>query len=80
MPYQKSSMHHDCNCNHSQPNRYQYKGYWIHIYLEADWEYNLILYTASVELPNDGGVVTGYSKESREEAEFAAEELIDSWN
>ncbi len=71
---------HNQNCNHSQPNCYCYKGCWIEIFIEADFERERILYTASVELPNKGGVISGESKESRHEAEFAAEELIDSWN
>ena len=77
------------NCNHSQPNRYRYKGFWIRVFLEADFERDeggtlscdhRILYNASVELPNKCGVISGEPKESRHEAEFAAEELIDSWN
>lgn len=71
-------MHH--HCNHSQRNRYCYKGFWIEIFLEADFEHDRIFYTASVELPNKSGVILGEPKESRDEAEFAAEELIDSWN
>lgn len=73
-------MHHSCNCNHSHPNRYQYKGHWIEIFLKPNWQHNCILYTASVELPNEGGVVPGDIYKSREEAEFAVEELIDAWN
>ena len=68
------------NCNHSQCNRYRYKGFWIQIFLKADFERGLILYTASVELPNNRGVILGKPTENRDEAEFAAEELIDSWN
>lgn len=59
-------------------NRYQYKGFWIEIFLEPDFEHNRILYTASVELPGRGGVIATTGSESREEAE--AEELVDSWN
>lgn len=74
-------MHHSCNCNHSQPSRYQYKGHWIEVFLNADDnDCDRILYSASVELPNEAGVISSHLKESREEAEFAAEELIDSWN
>lgn len=83
-------MHNHHNCNHSQPNRYRYKGFWIQVLLEADFERDAyggtlscdhhILYTVSVELPNKGEVISGEPKESRDEAEFAAEELIDSWN
>lgn len=68
------------NCNHSQPNRYCYKDFWIQIFLEADFERGLILYPASVELPNNKGVILGKPTENRDETEFAAEELIDSWN
>lgn len=39
-----------------------------------------ILYRASIELPNQGGVISGEPQESKEKAEFAAEELINSWN
>lgn len=68
------------NCNHLQPNRYCYKGFWIQIFIEADFERGRILYTASVELPNNKGVISGKPTENRDEAEFTAEELIDSWN
>ena len=70
-------MHH---CNYSHPKRYFYKGHWIEIFLEADFVRDRILYTASIELPNKKGVVSGEPKENKEEAEFAAEDLIDSWN
>lgn len=82
-------MHHHHNCNHSQPNRYRYKGFWIQVFLEADFVRDAeggspcdhrIFYTASVELPNKRGVISGEPKDSRDEAEFVAEELIDSWN
>ncbi len=75
-------MHqHDCTCNQSHLNRYQYKGYWIEVFLDADDnDCDRILYSASVELPNETGVISSHPQESREEAEFAAEELIDSWN
>lgn len=66
--------------NHSQPNRYRYKGFWIQVSLEADFVRDRIFYTASIELPNNKGVISGKRKENRDEAEFAAEELIDSWN
>ena len=68
------------NYNHSQRNRYRYKGFLVHVFLETDFERGLILYTASVELPNNRGVILGKPTENRDEAEFAAEELIDSWN
>jgi len=31
-----------------RPNRYQYKGFWIEISLEPDFEHNRILYVALV--------------------------------
>lgn len=68
-----------CNLIH-RPNRYQYQGFWIEVSLEPDFEHNRVLYIASVELPGRGGVVTNAGTENREEAEFAVEELIDSWN
>lgn len=73
-------MHHYHNCEVSYLKPYIYKGYWIEIFLEADFVRDRILYTASIELPNKKGVVSGEPKENREEAEFAAEDLIDSWN
>ena len=73
-------MHHSHNCEVSYLKRYLYKGYWIEIFLEADFARDRILYTASVELPNNRGVILGKPTENRDEAEFAAEELIDSWN
>lgn len=42
-------MHQHQNCNHSQPNRHRYKGYWIEVSIEVDFERDHILYTASVE-------------------------------
>lgn len=39
-----------------------------------------LMSTAPVELPNKKEVILGEPKESRDEAEFVAEELIDSWN
>lgn len=68
------------NCNYSHRNRCRYKGFWIQIFLEVNFERGLILYTASVELPNKRGMILDDPKENRDEAEFAAEELIDSWN
>lgn len=68
------------NCNHSQAKPYQYKGCWIEIFIEADFKRDRLLYVASVELLNGRDVITSSIFESREEAEFAAEELIDSWN
>lgn len=73
-------MHHYHNCNYSHPKPYLYKDCWIEMFLEADFVRDRILYTASIELPNKKGVVSGEPKENREEAEFAAEDLIDSWN
>lgn len=68
------------NCNHSQCHRYRYKGFLVQVFIEADFERGLILYTASVELPNNKGVISGKPTENRDEAELAAEELINSWN
>lgn len=82
-------MHHHHNCNYLYPKRYSDKGCWIEIFLEANFERDAegcllcdqqILYTASVELSNKRGVISGEPKESRDVAEFAAEELIDGWN
>lgn len=39
-----------------------------------------MLYEAVIELNNRGGIIKTCSTEIREEAEFAAEEMIDSWN
>lgn len=61
-------------------NRYQYKGFWIDISMIPDFENHEISYEASIELPNQKGVVSDYPYSSLDEAEFAAEELIDSWD
>ena len=71
-------LHH--NCNHSQAKRYQYKGCWIEVFIEADFKRDRLLYVASVEIPGGRGVIKSSTFESREEAEFAAEELVESWN
>ena len=60
--------------------RYQYKGFWIEISLIPDFENHEISYQASIELPNQDGVFSCYSYPSIDQAEFAAEELIESWN
>ena len=62
------------------PSRYEYKGFWIEIVIEADFERGCVLYEAVIELNNRGGIIKTCSTEIREEAEFAAEEMIDSWN
>lgn len=66
--------------NHNHNQRYQYKGIWIEIFIEADFENNTFAYHAYIELPREEGCLTSNACGSREEAEFAAEELIDSWN
>ena len=60
--------------------RYQYKGFWIEIFIDADFENHRLLFYVSVELPGDKDCINSNPYESREEAEFAAEEMIDSWN
>lgn len=69
-----------CSDLNHRLHRYQYKGFWIDISLAADWENGRILYAAAIELPNKEGVVHDYPKETRQESEFSAEEIIDSWN
>lgn len=59
--------------------RYQYKGYWIETFIELD-ESEEFYYVSYVELPHNEGVIESHLSGSREEAEFAAEELINSWN
>lgn len=60
--------------------RYQYKGYFIETFIHLDLDKGSFYYTACVELLNNKGVIECFPKNSRNEAEFAAEELIDSWN
>lgn len=60
--------------------RYQYKGFWIEIFLIPDFENHQISYQASIELPNEGGVISDYPHPNLDQAEFAAEEMIESWN
>lgn len=43
-------------------------------------ERDRVLYKFSIELPNQDGVIDGHLYASRDEADEAAEELIDSWN
>lgn len=65
-------------------SRYQYKGFWIEIFFENNFElaigHELSGWYASIELPNNGGCISTGMLCDRENAEFAAEELIDSWN
>lgn len=61
-------------------NRYQYKGFWIESFIEPDFETGKFKWYSSVELPRNQGCILGSLKTTRVESEFAAEELIDSWN
>lgn len=68
-------------CRLSQHSRrYQYKGFWIDISLNTDFEQKTFWYEASIELPNQEGVISDYPYPSLDQAEEAAEVLIDSWN
>ncbi|MBE9191426.1 hypothetical protein IQ230_13930 [Gloeocapsopsis crepidinum LEGE 06123] len=58
--------------------RYQYKGFWIRVFIDIT-ESQRFNYVACVELPRSGIIQTTHLS-SKEEAEFAAEEIIDSWN
>lgn len=60
-------------------NRHQYLGYWIEVFVEPLPDEEEFGYTASVELPDHKGVVSGGLYSSYDEAVFAAEELINSW-
>ena len=60
--------------------RYQYKGFWVDISMIPDFENHEILYQVDIELPNQEGVISDYPYPSLDQAEFAAEELIDGWN
>lgn len=61
-------------------NRYQYKGHWIKVFIELDENEEFFDYVSYVELPRNEGVIESCRNATREEAEFAAEELINSWN
>lgn len=66
-------------------NKYQYKGFWIEVFLESNsessqFEDQLFDYYASVELGGNRGCITTGLYSDKENAEFAAEELIESWN
>lgn len=62
-------------------SRYQYKGFWIEIFLETDFQQKNFWYEFSIEMPNWGeGVIRHSPYVSSDQAEFAAEELIESWN
>ena len=58
--------------------RYQYSGYWIETFLVQEGEN--FLYYASIELPNQGGVVDTQNFEGEDECQFQAEEIIEAWN
>lgn len=62
-------------------NRHQYLGYWIEVFIEPlPDDKDELGYTSTVELPNQRGVISGGLYGSYDEAIFAAEELINSWN
>ena len=66
-------------------NRYQYRGFWIEIFLEPSFEQSRFKedsfnYSAMIELWGNHGCISVGSYSDKENAEFAAEELIDSWN
>lgn len=68
-------------CRSTQHSKqYQFKGFWIDISLNTDFEQKTFWYEVTIELPNQEGIVSDYPYPSLEQAEFAAEELIDSWN
>ena len=68
------------NKHHHKPKRYRYKDCWVEIFLDGDSQCDRILYSASIELPNNKGVIDTESYPIREEAELAAAQLIDSIN
>ncbi len=59
--------------------RFQIQGYWVEFFLEHDAR-GVLGWVACLELPNERGVITGGNYSSFEEAEFATNELILSWN
>lgn len=64
-------------------SRYQYKGFWIETFFEPKFKLfsnESAGWYASIELPHNQGCVGSALYPDRENAEFAAEELIDSWN
>lgn len=60
-------------------NRHQFLGFWIEIFIlpVSDEKFG---YSASIELPNQGGVMGSKICESYDEALKTAQELINSWN
>lgn len=60
-------------------NRYQYLGFWIEVII-MPISNDLFGYSASIELPNQGGVMGSKVCKSYSEAVNAAHELINSWN
>jgi len=62
-------------------NRYQYKGYWIEIFICQEKETDdYFFYEPYIELPNERGVVVGGKCKSFDEAQLRASQLIESWN
>lgn len=57
------------------PRRYQYKGHWIEVFIEEDGSYS-----ASIELSRERGIIACSGAPYVEQAEFIAEELINSWD
>lgn len=53
-------------------HRYQYKSFWIELFIQEDGSF-----TGFIEIPQGRVPTTG---STQDEAEFAAEEVIDSWN
>ena len=60
---------------------YSYLGYWIELYLDCVQDDNVdnIAYVATIELPNQGGVVQTDAFHSSSEAFKSAEQLIEAW-
>lgn len=65
------------NDHQPNPHYYQHKGCRIEIFLESDPDCSSIWYLASVEFPNNEGVIDTDSYPTRVEAELAAAQLID---
>jgi hypothetical protein len=52
----------------SLASRYQYKGFWVKIFISGDFKNNCLRFYASVELPGDRGSIDSSPYLSREEA------------